>query len=266
MASQPEQPSQAASRRERLGGFDDEGHEASPGHQAAASLGFTPTGTAGGVTAGATPPAKDAEAASPLPMQLPESPGCGIFLWNTDLYDSDSSDALTGPALRRSELSTDTLPGGSAGPPPNSSDVPLPKFRRAASYELRNLDNNEKALALTWKGDPTLEFDELDLNMTVDGVARWGPNMTVVGRYTNPYMDTTWSFAIPLHMLQLSGVETEQEFRHIFAIRGHGQDRDRTRSPVRLLQARDSHETVASSPGGPGVTGTAGTVEHHEDQ
>ena len=141
---------------------------------------------------------------------------------------------------------------GRGGPPPNSSDVPLPKFRRAASYELRNLDNNEKALALTWKGDPTLDLDELDLNMTVDGVARWGPNMTVVGRYTNPHMHTTWSFAIPLHMLQLSGVETEQGFRHIFAIRGHGQDRDRTRSPVRLLQARDSHETVASSPGGPG--------------
>ncbi len=210
--------------------------------EALTQLCLAPEGTAG-VTAGATPPAAgaasgsaDAEAARPRP----------------GLSRTGSSDALASSphpgGLRRSELSADTIAASWSPQQPDPHSPVGQNYCRSSSYELRTLTANETAIALTHTGDRLWTVDgrsRLDRVMTVDGVAAG----TIMGRYYNPHVDTTWYFTMPLNSLQLQGDPVLDPF----PVRSPDRIHSRTRSPP--LRRRDSDETVASSPAG-GATGS----------
>ena len=88
-----------------------------------------------------------------------------------------------------------------------------------------------------------------DLIMTVDSVDEVGYGGHVNGRFTNPFLGTTWTFRFPMRYLQMTG----QEARAF----GPFGDRDihplplsrsRSRSPPSHWRRSDSAETVNASP------------------
>ena len=163
--------------------------------------------------------------------------------------------------LLRSELSADTLPSGSpGGPPAAGADDPdiLPgplgasqiigTVRRAKSFDLRNLSLLEMRRVMTLR-HPGMNGPNADLIMTVDSVDEVGYGGHVNGRFTNPFLGTTWTFRFPMRYLQMTG----QEARAF----GPFGDRDihplplsrsRSRSPPSHWRRSDSAETVNASP------------------
>jgi len=163
--------------------------------------------------------------------------------------------------LLRSELSADTLPSGSpGGPPPPGADhggfLPGPlgasqiigTVRRAKSFDLRNLSLREMRRVMTLR-HPGMNGPNADPIVTVDSVDEVGYGGHVNGRFTNPFLGTSWTFRFPMRYLQMTG----QEARAF----GPFGDRDihplplsrsRSRSPPSHWRRSDSAETVNASP------------------
>ena len=169
--------------------------------------------------------------------------------------------------LLRSELSAETLPSGSpGGPPPPDADhsgylgasqiigtVRVESgdngtVRRAKSFDLRNLSLLEMRRVMTLR-HPGMNGPNADLIMTVDSVDEVGYGGHVNGRFTNPFLGTTWTFRFPMRYLQMTGVEARAfgpfGDRDIHPL---PLSRSRSRSPPSHWRRSDSAETVNASP------------------
>ena len=120
--------------------------------------------------------------------------------------------------------------------------------RRAKSFDLRNLSLLEMRRVMTLR-HPGMNGPNADLIMTVDSVDEVGYGGHANGRFTNPFLGTTWTFRFPMRYLQMTG----QEARAF----GPFGDRDihplplsrsRSRSPPSHWRRSDSAETVNASP------------------